>query len=390
MSPSESASSNPIYDVKHPFSATMTDRRKLCGGGSFKNTQHMALNIRGSGLKYQCGDSVGVYPQNDPADVAMLVGALGLQLDEPVVLPKKGIAVPLKEALLTEFSLTHPSAAALEVIAEHTTDASERQKLQDWLRPERVHELKTYLNERDWIDIAQEYPGVRMNAQTFVGLLRRLVPRLYSIASGPSVYPDEVHITVGVVKFEARGRVRQGVGSAYLAERVRLDVAEVPVFIGKSAFRLPEDDATDLIMIGPGTGVAPFRGFIQERLARKASGRLWLFFGEQQRAQDYLYGEEWERYLSEGSLARLSLAFSRDQPEKIYVQHRMLEAAAELWAWMQAGAYIYVCGDSTHMAPDVEAALLTIIQTEGGHDLGSSVEHLKELKKQKRYQKDVY
>jgi sulfite reductase (NADPH) flavoprotein alpha-component len=224
----------------------------------------------------------------------------------------------------------------------------------------------------------------------FVSLLARLQPRLYSISSSPKVHPDEVHLTVATVRYESGGRARKGVCSTFLAERAE-PPTPVPVFVQRShGFRLPSDGARPVIMIGPGTGVAPFRAFLEERRALGAKGRNWLFFGDQQRECDFLYRPELEAMLAEGSLARLETAFSRDQPEKIYVQHQMLEQTAEFWRWLEAGAHVYVCGDAKRMAKDVDAALHQIVQRAGGQTMEQAADYVARMKTEKRYQRDVY
>ena len=288
------------------------------------------------------------------------------------------------------FSWVQPSKKVLELFLERAEDANEKAQLTQLLDPEQAQELKAYVLTRDWVDLLEEFPSVRLAAQEVVDNLKRLLPRLYSIASSPTLCPDEIHLTVAMVEDDLHGRKRQGVASWFLADRVNLEDAKVPVFVAKSPFGLPKDDGVDAIMIGPGTGVAPFRSFLQERMARKAAGRNWLFFGEQRREFDYFYAQDWEYFQQEGLLTRLELAFSRDQEDKVYVQHKMLECAQELWGWIDSGAHIYICGDSKHMAVDVEKALCQIFIEQGGMDEAQAVQFLKDLRKEKRYQKDVY
>jgi len=231
---------------------------------------------------------------------------------------------------------------------------------------------------------------VKLAPQEFVDLLRRLMPRLYSIASSPRLHPGQVHLTVAPVRYESNGRRRYGVCSTFLADRVIRRKTPIPVFVAESHFGLPADLGRDIIMVGPGTGVAPFRAFVQERIATKATGRNWLFFGDQHQATDYLYGDEWKRYLAEGKMARVDLAFSRDQAQKIYVQDRIRENAVELWDWLKGGAHFYVCGDAHRMAKDVDAALHQVVREQGGMDADQAVAFVKQLKKDQRYQRDVY
>ena len=247
-----------------------------------------------------------------------------------------------------------------------------------------------FLEQREYIDLIEEFPGVKLGAQELVDHLRRLMPRLYSIASSPVLHPSQVHLTVAPVRYESNGRRRYGVCSTFLADRVTRRKTSIPVFVAESHFGLPEDSTKDIIMVGPGTGVAPFRAFTQERVATQATGRNWLFFGDQHEATDYLYAEEWKNLLTAGKLARVDLAFSRDQARKVYVQDRMREAAAELWSWIKGGAYFYVCGDAHRMAKDVDLALHQIISEQGGLDVAQAAEYVKLMKKEKRYQRDVY
>jgi sulfite reductase (NADPH) flavoprotein alpha-component len=254
-------------------------------------------------------------------------------------------------------------------------------------KPEELH---AYLDQREFVDLLIEYPGAKFSPQAWVDQLRKLQPRLYSIASSPVLHPHEIHLTVAIVRYQTNNRARAGVATTYLADRAPLHAPAVPVFISHSHFGLPEDPARDIIMVGPGTGIAPFRAFTQERIAQNAPGRSWVFFGDQRRAFDYLYEEEWEGWRAAGKLARLDLAFSRDQAHKIYVQDRMQENAAELWAWIKNGAIFYVCGDAKRMAKDVDLALHDIIARQGGLEPAQAAEYVKLMKKEKRYQRDVY
>jgi sulfite reductase (NADPH) flavoprotein alpha-component len=278
----------------------------------------------------------------------------------------------------------------LEVLMTKTEDAGEKEKLEALLQPGARQEMMDFLSHRELADLLEEFPGVRFSAQDLVDHLKRLVPRLYSIASSPMLFPDEVHLTVAVVRYRTNNRDRVGVCSTYLAERAPLHARAVPVFLAKSHFRPPEDAAKDIIMVGPGTGIAPFRAFLQERIAIGAPGRNWLFFGDQRRDYDFLYGEEFERQVSEGKLHRLSLAFSRDQEQKVYVQDRMVEEGRALWEWIDNGAYFYVCGDAQRMAKDVDLALHRIARDFGGLNEEEAANYIKLMRKEKRYQRDVY
>lgn len=380
------------YDKNNPFMARLIERRCLSKPESQKDTQHFVVDLDGSGLEYACGDSLGVFPSNDPNMVDLLLTVLKATGSEMVKLPKHDAPVSLREALECHLSLVGPSKKVFEWLQEQVTDEAQCERLEHLLKPENTEELKAYMTTHDWVDLFEDFSSLPqgVNIQEVVSLMRRLVPRLYSIASSSVCHPEHVHLTVGVVSCEHRGRVRKGVATSYLAERVPLNGPALPVFVAKSHFGLPEDSAADLIMVGPGTGIAPFRAFLQERIITEAPGRHWLFFGDQHRACDYLYEEELEAWHQEGGLDRLDLAFSRDQDHKIYVQDRMLEHSEELWRWLEGGAYFYVCGDAKRMAKDVEAALVSIAQSQGGLTEEEALRYVKDLRKKKRYQKDVY
>lgn len=384
------SASNSQYDKNNPFPATLTENRCLNKEGSAKDTRHFVVDLKGSGLTYTCGDSLGVYPTNRAEDVDELLATGGFTGTETIEMPKTGEALSLKEALSTRFSLAQPTRKVLMFLSEKVTDPVEKERLERLLGAEAKEETAQYLTEREFPDLLAEYPSAKLTAQELIDQLRKLNPRLYSIASSPVVHPDQIHLTVAVVRYETNHRERAGVCSTYLADRVSLNEPGVPVFVASSHFGLPEDPSVDLIMVGPGTGIAPFRAFMQEREATKASGRNWVFFGDQHRATDYLYEEEWEDWKTRGVLQELDLAFSRDQAQKIYVQDRMLEKAAELWKWISGGAIFYVCGDAKRMAKDVDVALHQIVSREGGMSEEDAAAFVKQLKKDKRYQRDVY
>lgn len=379
----------PIVDKNNPFCAKMSNRYCLNKPGSGKNTWHFVMDITGSGICYEPGDSLGVYPQNNPETVDHILRILGFRGDEAVLIPKAETAMPIREALLTAFSLSQPTKKLLEWVLTQVQQPQDREGIQAVLSfdPE---QLKVYLAEREILDILEEAKSVRTTPQSFIEQLRKLMPRLYSIASSPTVYPNEAHFTIEVIEYVSNGRVRHGVASGFLAYEVKLNQTPVPVFLAPSHFRLPKDNNADVIMVGPGTGVAPYRAFLQERKAQRAKGRNWLFFGSQHEATDYLYKDELEAFLQEGVLSKMDLAFSRDQASKVYVQDRMLEHAQALWEWIDNGAYFYVCGDMKRMAKDVDAMLQRIIHEKGNMDLDAAKEYVKKLKKMSRYQRDVY
>lgn len=381
-----SAVSTSAYSRKNPFPATLTTNRLLTLEGSEKDTRHLELSLAGSGLHYEVGDSLGVFPSNDPELVEEILQVLGFSGEEIVPTPD-GENAPIRHALLKSYILTEPSKQLLQACAEKDSGA---EFLRDMLDPDFKSELDKYLWGRGVIDPLVEFDAARFTPEEFVGLLRKLQPRLYSIASSQKAVGEAVHLTVATVRYESFGRPRKGVCSTFLAERAGGPGA-VPVFVHSAKhFRLPEDPATPIIMVGPGTGVAPFRAFLQERAATGASGPSWLFFGEQRSRSDYFYQEEFEGWLASGVLTKLSTAFSRDQDYKIYVQHRLAENARELWEWLEQGAYFYVCGDANRMAKDVDKALHDLIAKEGGKTEEEATAYVAELKKAKRYRRDVY
>jgi sulfite reductase (NADPH) flavoprotein alpha-component len=378
------------YDKNNPFPARLVDRRRLSAASSQKDTQHFSVSMVGSGLSYKCGDSLGVYPTNNPQAVAAVLKAAGFTGDEQVTIPKDTAPIALQQALSKRLSLNGPTYKFAQLLHDRATDAGEKARLAAAIGETDPEKKKAWMEQREFLDLFEEHPSAKLGAQEFIELLRKLMPRLYSISSAPSKYPDEIHLTVAVVRYETNGRPREGVCSSYLSERARLNEPDVPVFVADSHFGLPADDDVPVIMVGPGTGVAPFRSFVMDRATRGAKGKNWLFFGDQRKDSDFLYADEWADYLQSGVLTRLDLAFSRDQAAKIYVQDRMRENAAELWRWLQAGAYFYVCGDAKRMAKDVDAALHAIVAEQGGLTPEAAVDWVKQFKKDGRYQRDVY
>lgn len=380
----EAATVSP-YTRANPFPGKLVVNRKLTGEESEKNTRHLEVDLTGSGLKYEVGDSMAVYPTNDPALVDELVRAICAKGDEPVP-GNKGQEMTLWEALLREYRITQPTPKLLKAIAERASGAP---LLNELLDPERKSDLDSYLWGMEAIDFLLEHPSVKFTPRDFVALLAKLQPRLYSVASSLKTHPDSVHFTLEVVHYESHGRLRKGVCSTFLAERC--ENSPVPVFPSTSKFRLPEDGNTPIIMVGPGTGIAPFRAFLQERKATSARGKSWLFFGSQREKCDYFYRDEFDQLKSEGFLTRIDCAFSRDQAHKVYVQTRMLENASEIWRWLdEGGAHFFVCGDAKRMAKDVDAALRQIVQKQGGKDPEAASEYVEKLKSDKRYKRDVY
>ncbi len=382
-----------VYSKTNPFPAKIVENRLLNQPGSAKETRHFVVDIRGSELSYTVGDSLGVFPVNRPAEVAELIEALGASGDELVspAMLKLDQPISLHEALTHRLALASPTPKLLNALAEKVTAPAEKSKLADLLDPEKKEMLKVWLEQRAYIDVLTEFPSGSLSPQEFVDLQRKLMPRLYSIASSPRVSPQAIHLTVAIVRYETNDRDRVGVCSTFMADRVFENETDVPVFVSNSHFGLPEDHADrDIIMVGPGTGIAPFRAFVQERAAMGASGRNWVFFGDQHEATDFLYAEEWADYVAKGQVTHLSLAWSRDQAEKVYVQDKMRENGAELWSWLQGNGIFYVCGDAKRMAKDVDQALHDIVIEHGEMTPEDAVEFVKQLKKDKRYQRDVY
>jgi sulfite reductase (NADPH) flavoprotein alpha-component len=378
------------YSKDNPFNALVLENRLLNGAGSAKETRHFVIGMAGSGLHYSAGDSLGVFPANRPEEVAAILRALHASGDEPVMLPKASAAMPIRDALTSKLALAGPTRRIVETLASKATDPAEKAKLDGMLTPESKDFLAGWLDEREFVDLLDEFPSARLQPQELVDHLRKLMPRLYSIASSPRVHPNEIHLTVAVTRYETNGRDRVGVCTTFLADRVAVGTTVTPVFVSHSHFRPPDDGSRDVIMVGPGTGIAPFRAFLQDRAASGAKGRNWLFFGDQKRATDFLYEEDWTRWTAEGILTRLDTAFSRDQLDKIYVQDRMRENAAELWAWIKGGANFYVCGDAKRMAKDVDVALHDVIAGQGNMTPVAAADYVKLMKKEKRYQRDVY
>jgi sulfite reductase (NADPH) flavoprotein alpha-component len=380
------------YNKDNPFPAHLTENRMLNKPGSAKETRHFVVSLAGSGLHYKAGDSLGVFPTNRAADVDEIIRLLGATGEEPVspALLKLAAPITLREALGSRLALAGPTGKIVTTLAAKTTNPAEKAKLTGLLAPESKEVLTAFLDEREYVDLLAEFPGAKLTPQEFVDHLRKLMPRLYSIASSPKLHPNEIHLTVAVVRYTTNHRERAGVCSTFLADRVQLGTTPTPVFVSHSHFGPPEDTAKDVIMVGPGTGIAPFRAFVQDRVAAKATGRNWVFFGDQHKKTDFLYEEEWNDYVAKGQVARLDTAFSRDQILKVYVQDRMRENGAELWNWIKNGAYFYVCGDAKRMAKDVDVALHDVIAQHGGMDMAAATEFVKQLKKDKRYQRDVY
>jgi len=378
--------SAPAYDKKNPFPARLLMNRKLNAEGSARDTRHFEFELTGSGLSYEVGDVLGVYPQNHPQCVDELTAALAFDGHQMVSLPD-GEQITLRQALLDRFDIRTVNRPLLEAWAPVCDSEALRKLLAD---DSDASTLESYLWGREIIDLVNEHRPRFAAPEDFLALLRRLGPRLYSISSSPKAHPDEVHLTVARVEYEAHDRRRLGVCSSFLSDRVYPE-GEVKVFLQTAKhFKLPADLNTPVIMVGPGTGIAPFRAFLEERRATEAPGLNWLFFGNPHEANDYLYRDELEAMIEDGTLQRMDTAWSRDQETKIYVQDRMREAGAELWKWLVEGAHFYVCGDAKRMAKDVDDALHAVIAEYGEKTETEAAAYVADMKKSKRYQRDVY
>lgn len=389
--PQESAEANTQtaaseYSRTNPFYAEVLENINLNGRGSNKETRHLELSLEGSGLVYEPGDSLGIYPTNDTALVDELITTCGWNAEEAVIVHKNGDTLPLKEALTSHFEITVLTKPLLQKMASFTKSEA----LQALLEEGNEEKLKAYLAGRDLVDAARDFGPFEGTAADFTAILRKIPARLYSIASSLKANEEEVHLTIGAVRYDAHGRERQGVCSILCAERLEPGDT-LPVYIQHNQnFKLPENPDAPIIMVGPGTGIAPFRSFMQEREEVGADGKSWLFFGDQHFVTDFLYQTEWQKWLKDGVLTKMDVAFSRDSEEKVYVQHQMKKQSKELFEWLEQGAYVYVCGDEKHMAHDVHNTLLSIIQEEGAMSKEKAESYLANLQQQKRYQRDVY
>ncbi|MEC6815868.1 assimilatory sulfite reductase (NADPH) flavoprotein subunit [Photobacterium toruni] len=369
------------YSKQNPYTASLLVSQKITGRNSDKDVRHIEIDLEGSGLNYQAGDALGVWFENDPQLVDAILAKL--DLDAATVVEVDGCHLSIRDALISHYEITASNPQFVTKYAE----LSSSKKLQKLVADR--EKLREYAANSQIIDVLAAKKAL-LTATQFISSLRRLTPRLYSIASSQQEVGEEVHLTVGVVEFSQGDEQRQGGASSFLAQRLEEGDA-VKVFVEtNNNFKLPADDNTPVIMIGPGTGIAPFRAFVQERDNREAQGKNWLFFGDRTFTEDFLYQVEWQKYLKNGVVDQIDVAFSRDQAEKVYVQHRILEQAPQVWQWLQEGSHIYVCGDATHMAKDVHQALLTVIEQQGKQTREQAEQYLNELRKDKRYQRDVY
>lgn len=376
------------FSRKNPFPSRLLTRRKLDGPGSEKETFHYEFSLEQSGLIFEVGDSVGVFPVNAPALVEEILTLLGFTGEE-LVTAVSGESIPVRTALLRERTITTPSRQFVQMVAERIPAA---RFLLEYCDMNQRAKLESYLWGRHVVDFLIEYPELRnkISPSELVTALSKLQPRLYSIASSLKRYPEAAHLLVTNVGYVSHGRSRTGVCTSFMSERIDKDT-RVPVFIHTAKhFRLPSDPGASIIMIGVGTGLAPYRAYLQEREATGATGKNWLFFGEQRRSANFYHEKEFAEYSASGLLTRFDTAFSRDQSQKIYVQHRMRELGHDIWSWLQEGAYLYLCGDAERMAPDVDAALQAIAEEHGAMTKDAAAEYMAKLRTEKRYRRDVY
>lgn len=379
------------YNRKRPYWATLTAHERLTKPGSEKDTRHLVLDLGDSKLTYTPGDSIGAYGLNPPELVAEVIRLLDFDPEHPLV-DSDGDITTLRNTLTRDYILNRASRKILSGLAERIPQGEPRNKLMELLDNSDL--MAGYLEGRDFVDVLKQFDSAKFDTvDSFLCQLSPAAPRLYSVASSQAAHPGEAHLCVTVVRYEAHGRPKKGFASGFLADHAEMFLQAVPIYVQESrSFRLPSDPTRDIIMIGPGTGIAPFRAFLEQRTCEGASGRNWLFFGEQRREYDFLYETELQAWKEQGILNRLDVAFSRDQSEKVYVQHRMKESSRELWEWIQGGACIYVCGDARRMAKDVHQTLIDTAALQGGMspEKASDYVNVTLMKTEKRYLRDIY
>lgn len=379
-------SENQIYSRLNPFIASVKERYRLSKPGSGKNTQHVTLDLSGSGIIYNPGDSIGIYPVNDPHLVEWTLFAMKAKGDEQVT-DKHGQSFPLREYLYKKANITEISRKILNEMCQRQHHPQKKEKLEHLTSEGQKEALKEYLEIHEVWDFLEEHSEVHLSPQELCDLLMPLLPRFYSISSSQSTVGDEIHLTVAMLEYETNQTQRRGVCTHYLCNLVPLNEKSVPIYIQPHhGFTVPENKETPMIMIGPGTGIAPFRAFMQERVMQQAIGKNWLFFGEWNEAYDFFYESYWRDLESQG-LLKIDTAFSRDQETKLYVQHRIFQQGQEIWNWLSQGAVVYVCGDAGRMAKDVDATLHQIVEHFGKTDPKA---YMKQLRQDKRYLRDIY
>lgn len=378
-----------VYNKNSPFFAKIKERFSLCHPDSDKLTQHLILDLSNSGISYEVGDSVAIFPQNDKEAVDSILRSLSFSGDEVIQL-KSGGEITLRHFLTYKANISEGTRRLIQLLSAEQKDIQKKNELEHLLKAENRHLLKDFLETFPVLKLLELQGKVLLEKEGFSETLLPLLPRFYSIASSPKKTPVELHLTVAFVEYFNQVGLRRGVCTNYLCHLADVKDTLVPLYIQPHrGFTLPKDSSLPIIMVGPGTGVAPFRAFLEEREEMGASGKNWLFFGERTRDKEFLYRDFWGRLEKAGKL-RLDLAFSRDQPHKIYVQHRMRERAKDLFGWLQEGAYFFVCGDMTRMAKDVDQTLFHIVKQEGNMSDEEALSYIKSLKKQGRYLRDVY
>lgn len=374
-----------IIDRLHPFPAKIKERFLLTKPGSSKTTFHVVLDLKDAHLSFKVGDALGIYPHNDPLLVQKMLQLLQEDPQTPVIHPRTQETLSLKVFLSEKVNLARLTSGFIKVMAQALPDNT---KLKELLADKTS--LLEYCHSHDTLDLLTEFKAENLPLQEFCAQFSPLLPRFYSVASSPKYNPEEIHLTVALTSYEHRGVIRHGVASHFLCSLAQEQITPIPSYIQATPhFTLPEDQKAPIIMVGPGTGVAPFRGFLQERLALNSPGKNWLFFGERNRHSDFFYEDFWQSLVAQKKL-RLDAVFSRDQEKKIYVQHKLLEEGQEIWQWLQEGAFFYICGDADPMAKDVEAALVTITERYGNLSEHEAREYLKNLRAEKRLLVDVY
>ena len=369
------------FNSLHPYASRIKDRFLLNGASPTKKTYHLAITIDPSSFLFHPGDSIGILVQNDPQEVDAILKHIGKTGQEEILHPKLHTPVSLWDYLLRTANLSRANSAFLKQLIGSENEL---------FLPENKEKLTSFLHTHSVLDLLHHKHKPHFGDHFDPLKLMPLLPRFYSIANSPLMFPGEIHLAVAYLSYIARGQIRKGVASHFLCDLAQVGTTPIPIYLQPTLhFRLPQDPDASIILVGPGTGIAPFRAFLQERLATKASGRNWLFFGERNRAFDFYYQDFWLALEKEGRL-RLDLAFSRDAQEKVYVQHRLYEQRKSIWSWLQEGAYFYVCGDAENMAKEVESTMLRIFREEGGHKEDEARAYLRELRQAKRYLTDVY
>lgn len=388
--PKDSSVCNQLYSRKNPAFISISERILLTKPESTKKTFHLVLDIRNTGITFKPGDAIAIYPENDPLKALEVSQLLQQDLKQQVFSARNNKTLSLYELLVKEKNISRLTSNMLKTFCSYTQNLQERKRLEELLHPQSKEHLAQYLAQNDLIDFLKTYDVTNTPLEKFCENLSPLLPRFYSIASSQLAHPDRLELTIVLVEIKKNNRIQHGIGSHFLCNLAKLKQTKLAVYIQPTTdFTIPEDSTAPVIMVGPGTGVAPFRGFIQERLIKGHTGKNWLFFGERNRAFDFFYQDFWENLVSRKKL-NLDLAFSRDQEDKVYVQHRLLMQASKIWHWLQEGSYFYICGDAKQMARDVEKALEQIICSEGKLSQEEALMYIKSLKKQKRYVKEVY